>query len=477
MTDIEKTMRKAVQEELVKRDDMSKDPYRLQFHLDAPLGLINDPNGLVFFKGQYHLFFQWNPFETSHGSKFWGHATSTNLLTWTLQPPALAPVEWYEKNGCYSGSAVVWNEKLYLFYTGNVKSTDGRETYQCLATSDDGITFHKEGPLIYLPKGYTAHFRDPKVVRQDESWLMLIGAQNEAGRGAIVFYKSVDLYDWSLDCVIDERQLDGSIEMGYMWECPDFIDYGEQKIVIMSPQGMEPNGLSFHNLFQSGYVVRSDYQVGLEQPFGHFRELDHGFDFYAPQSYEMPDGRRILIAWMGMSDDTEASHPTLHNRWIHALTIPRELRWNGHKLLQSPVKELKELRSPCHWEGRVFNGITIPHSQAGAIEIIIDDIDAGSNSFTLNFHDEVSLSYNQGVGRFVMKRRHFKTGMTGMDEARQCELHELTKLHVIIDQSSIEVFINDGSTTFTARFFPTERKGISLQEGVSCHVNVWVLFK
>lgn len=472
MTDREQSMRQAVQEELAKRDDDDKDPHRLTFHLDAPSGLINDPNGLVFFKGNYHLFFQWNPFETSHGAKFWGHATSTNLLTWKLQSPALAPIEWYEKNGCYSGSAVVWNERLYLFYTGNVKSSEGRETYQCLAISDDGVSFHKQGPVVYLPKGYTAHFRDPKVIRQDDAWIMLIGAQAESGRGAVVSYKSDNLYDWSLDRVIDETKIDGAVEMGYMWECPDFIDYGEYNILMMSPQGMEPIGLSFHNLFQSGYVVSSNNQVDLEQSFGPFRELDHGFDFYAPQSYVLPDGRHILIAWMGMSDETEAFHPTIDNGWVHALTMPRELRWDGHNLLQSPVRELREMRSSRKWEGSLLKGMTIPNSQSGTLELVVEPVDEGDDCFTFSFHDEVFLNYNKQTKRFTLKRRHLKTGM---DEVRQCQLHELMKLHVIIDQSSVEVFINDGSTTFTTRFFPDEQTGIFLQDGGSCHVQMWVL--
>lgn len=125
---------------------VARDSYRLHYHIMPPVGLLNDPNGFVFYKGQYHMFYQWNPFQTEHGSKFWGHVISDDLVHWQDAGIALAPDQNYDKNGCYSGSAIVFQEKLYVFYTGNVKNERGnRETYQCLAISEDGIHFEKRG--------------------------------------------------------------------------------------------------------------------------------------------------------------------------------------------------------------------------------------------------------------------------------------------------------------------------------------------
>lgn len=125
---------------------IESDNNRLHFHLMPAVGLLNDPNGFIQFKGVYHVFFQWNPFETAHGAKFWGHYSSTDLINWNEEPIALAPDEWFDKNGCYSGSAVEHEGKMYLFYTGNVKEENGdRSTYQCLAISEDGIHFEKRG--------------------------------------------------------------------------------------------------------------------------------------------------------------------------------------------------------------------------------------------------------------------------------------------------------------------------------------------
>ena len=120
-----------------------------------PVGLMNDPNGLIYWKGTYHVFYQWMPFATTHGAKFWGHYTSRNLIHWERQAPALAPSEWFDRNSCYSGSAVDNDGVLTLFYTGNVKDDDGtRHTYQCMAISSDGLHFEKRG-LLFISQTVT----------------------------------------------------------------------------------------------------------------------------------------------------------------------------------------------------------------------------------------------------------------------------------------------------------------------------------
>lgn len=153
-----------------RKKTVARDPYRLHFHIMPLVGLLNDPNGFVFYKGQYHMFYQWNPFQTEHGAKFWGHAVSDDLVHWEEAPIALAPDQWYDKNGCYSGSAVVFQEKLYVFYTGNVKNEHGkRESYQCLAVSEDGIHFEKKGQLFMCPRAIPCISVIPKCLRKTVS--------------------------------------------------------------------------------------------------------------------------------------------------------------------------------------------------------------------------------------------------------------------------------------------------------------------
>ncbi|SER94104.1 sucrose-6-phosphate hydrolase [Gracilibacillus ureilyticus] len=234
------------------QDIVQSDPYYLHYHIAPSVGLLNDPNGFVQWNGVYHLFYQWMPFKTGHGAKFWAHYTSADLVHWKEEPIALTPSDWFDKNGCYSGSAIVHEGQLYLFYTGNVKDEVGnRETYQCLAVSSDGVKFEKKGPVINLPEGYTPHFRDPKVWRSGDKWYMIIGAQSEKLEGQAVLFQSTDLHHWE-----DLGPIAGSDgELGFMWECPDFFNINGKDVLLFSPQGLEEKGMKYHNVYQSGYIL------------------------------------------------------------------------------------------------------------------------------------------------------------------------------------------------------------------------------
>ena len=148
------------------------------YHIETEKGLINDPNGLSYFKGKYYVFFQWNPNATDHSYKVWGKTTSQDLIHWSEPIIALQASEAYDTDGTYSGSAVSDGETLSLYYTGNVKREGVRYPEQCLAQSKDGVHFKKYGSVLSLPDDYTGHFRDPKVTKEDV-WKMIIGGQNK----------------------------------------------------------------------------------------------------------------------------------------------------------------------------------------------------------------------------------------------------------------------------------------------------------
>jgi beta-fructofuranosidase len=445
---------RAAEEADKNRHNREKDPYRLQFHLMPPVGLLNDPNGLVQYNGEYHVFYQWNPFKTAHGAKFWGHYTSKDLVQWEEKPSALAPSEWYEKNGCYSGSAIEKDGKLILFYTGNVKKENNeRETYQCMAVSSDGIDFEKKGPVLFLPEGFTPHFRDPKVWQREDVWYMVVGAQTLAEEGAVVLFSSTDLKNWEYQGLLAGSNRNGLSDFGYMWECPDFFKLGFKDVLLVSPQGLEPQGHHYQNLFQSGYFIGEWNVETTEFKHGDFTELDRGFDFYAPQTFEDEKGRRILFGWMGITDDAEPFQPTIKNGWIHALTIPRELVLEGNQLYQKPVEELTSLRkkeSFCEkvslvneersWEE--FRG------DVGELKITLDDSDA--KRLEISIRDNVKLIFDQNQELFTLERKSFKDGTV---ESRACMLSNLEELHIFLDTSSIEIFLNGGQEVFTARFF------------------------
>jgi beta-fructofuranosidase len=446
---------KANQEVERNREMVENDPYRLRFHLMPPVGLLNDPNGFIQFKGVYHLFYQWNPFETSHGAKFWGHFTSKDLINWEHQPIALAPSEWYEKNGCYSGSAIEHEGKMVLFYTGNVKDENGdRETYQCMAVSKDGITFDKKGPVIHLPEGYTAHFRDPKVWNKDNTWYMVLGAQDVDEQGKVVLYSSTDLKKWELLGPITGSFMNQLGPFGYMWECPDLFELDGKDVLLVSPQGLEPEGDLYQNIFQAGYFVGElDYKKASYQ-HGSFTELDRGFDFYAPQTTVDEKGRRLLFAWMGITDDHEKYQPTIEKGWIHAMTLPRVLTRKGEKVIQQPVEELQQLRRNEVSYNEVqltTSNVTLEEIKGEAVELHLDEMNCEGETFEINFRGGARFVYSPKVGKMSLHRENFKDGSL---ESRHSMIDALKKLHVFIDTSSIEIFVNDGEEVFTARYYP-----------------------
>lgn len=438
--------------------DNHHDPYRPGYHLSPPFGLMNDPNGLIYFHGRFHVFYQWNPFETNHGIKFWGHFSSTDLLHWEEHPPALIPSEWYDKNGCYSGSAIEHEGKMYLFYTGNVKNRYGeRESYQCLAVSEDGVHFEKKGPILHVPQGYTSHFRDPKVWQQDGRWYMVLGAQSNTFNGRAVLFSSMDLQHWEMLGPLTGSNRKYSEEFGYMWECPDFFHLQGKDILLFCPQGLEPKGLHFHNLYQSGYFAGHWIPGTNHYEHGEFTELDRGFDFYAPQTFVDHRNRRIMIAWMGMGDDHEQCHPTIEKGWIHSLTIPREMKIVGGHLYQHPVQELQKLRigQPSIVNLDFHNG---NHEYYASIhpqsEIIINVNSLINGRLEITIRNNIQLSYDPSNKIFTMARKKFADNRL---EKRQCIVNHLHKLQMYLDSSSIEVFINDGQEVFTARFFADQK--------------------
>ncbi|MCJ8006497.1 glycoside hydrolase family 32 protein [Lederbergia wuyishanensis] len=430
----------------------SPDNYRLAFHLTPPVGLMNDPNGLVYYKGKYHVFYQWNPFDTKHTFKCWGHYSSNDLIEWEEHPPALVPSEWYEKDGCYSGSAIEYDHKLFLFYTGNVKTEDGgRETYQCLAISEDGIHFEKKGPVIHLPDGYTPHFRDPKVWQHDNKWFMVIGAQTTSHDGTVVLFSSDDLEHWQLEGPLAGKGISLPNHFGYMWECPDFFSLNNTDILLVSPQGLKTEPFKYENLFQSGYFIGEWNMKSKSFVHDEFNELDHGFDFYAPQTFEDQTGRRILIAWMGMGDEQEQSHHSIKSGWVHALTIPREIFIQDGSLYQKPVEEMKQLRNKENSEN-----ITIAneHTKIPLIsdlnEIMIEIEQFAGKQFEVQLQNNCKLIFNNEKGILTFERKSFDQLNL---ETRQCKIDNLQNLHMYLDRSSLEIFINDGQIVFTSRFY------------------------
>ncbi|ATA25552.1 glycosyl hydrolase family 32 [Brenneria goodwinii] len=440
------------------------DPYRPHWHLSPNVGLLNDPNGFIHHNGRYHLFYQWNPLACAHGAKFWGHWSSTNLVHWRHEPVALAPSESYETHGCYSGSAVVDNGAITLIYTGNVKYSDGSRTaFQCLARENADGEYDKLGPVLDLPDGYTGHVRDPKVWKHGAHWYMVLGAQDKQKQGKVLLYRSGDLLHWDKISEIAGSRLGGLDDFGYMWECPDLFRLNEQDILICCPQGIPAQEERYLNTFQAGYFIgQLDYQNGVYQHHG-FSELDLGFEFYAPQTTNSEDGRRLMFGWMAIPDENEFFEPTIAHGWIHTMTCPRELTLREGKLYQHPARELQQLRTQHYaWQGVASYAPQLPVSSA---EVAL----TSQGEFQLDISSVLVLCWDGE--RLILSRRNRRTG----EPEHRYWRGELRQLHILFDRSSVEIFINDGAAVMSASCFHDGEATLSFSGPGRLTLQHWLL--
>lgn len=436
---------------------LKKEKFRLNYHLMPSKGLINDPNGLVEKNNEFHVFYQWNDEECAHGPKKWGHYVSKNFVDWKIENVALKPVEWYETHGCYSGSGILIDGKINLIYTGNVKNAEGkRESYQCLAVEKDDGTFEKLGPIIdEIPKGYTEHFRDPKIWKENDTYYMVLGAQNKKEFGEVLLYKSKNYKNWELIGSIYNKN-----DLGYMIECPDLFELDGKKILLSSPQGLESKGDLYNNIYQSGYMIGEVNYLTGNYHWHNFEEIDRGFDFYAPQTFLDSKGRRIMIAWMGLE---EVGHPTIKSgQWVHALTMPRELKLVNNKIIQQPLEEMKELRSKqVSYENlKVKDSLILDEINGESYELIVEFEKVDTDNFGLKLrkinNEEVLIKFEKDKLIVDRKKTPYLKGI------RACKIEgNKYKLHIFMDNSSMEIFYNDGAEVFTSRIYTTdEAKGI-----------------
>ncbi len=431
-----------------------------KYHISPISGFLNDPNGLAQFHGIYHVFYQWLPDVVPQGSKRWRHCVSDDLIHWTDEGSVLEPDEWYEKNGCYSGSGIVAGDKYYLFYTGNVRDAEGgRETYQCTAVSEDGKTFVKKGPVVYLPDTYTPHFRDPKVWRKEGRWWMLVGAQEKGKKGNVALFVSDDLQKW--DWI--GSMLNPVLDWGYMCECPDLLEVQGPEFLIVSRQKEDGcRGMSFAGKmdYHNGKFTVTD-NVG--------KLLDEGFDFYAPQSFIDESGRCLLMGWLGSGEiDYQMSQPAVKEGWLHSLTIPREVFARDGTLCQRPAKELASLRQ--NGQSTVCDGNTMINRGTASMEILAEDLNG--ETLSLDFGTAVSICWDNR--QHILSVRRAKWDAPGYDE-KHLPLAGLEKLQIFLDQSTTEIFINDGEKVLTMKAYFSENVEIKVFSESKITVNTWVL--
>lgn len=420
------------------------------WHIEPPWGLLNDPNGLIWYKGNYYAFFQWNRLAKDHSSKAWGFATSPDLVHWQFRGSALLPDQAYDAQGVYSGSALEIDGQLCLYYTGNVKQAGRRISHQCLATSTDGQHFCKRGPVLTTPAGYTEHFRDPKVVPAPQGgYAMVVGAQRQNGLGAVELCTSPDGFHWGTGDAI------GLSEEYQMMECPDLFPLDGMPVLLYCPQHRDNAADTSLDSFSVGQVLDDwpDAAHPLNLDTG-WQRLDAGFDFYAPQTFQTPDGRRILFGWMSRLEGEEETAFGAEEPRIHCLTMPRELFRRGQQICQRPVEELRALPGTSVAGEATGNG-RLYRPTRRAFRFTVDHLTPNRDLELVLHEGEWSFRYDAAARTATVWRRRWTDGKS---DTRQAELSGLTSLELWCDQSSTELFLNDGERVFSARICPTAQQ-------------------
>lgn len=519
--------------ELVKQIVAQDKQWKPSYHIAPPTGLLNDPNGLVFDGSNYHIFYQWYPYDALHGMKHWMHLITKDFQHFTYVSN-LVPCQLFESHGCYSGGALLINDLVVAFYTGNTKrSNDTRIPFQNVAIfNKNGKILAKTVVLNGSPIDYTGHVRDPKPYFSNLGTIrFILGAQREDKTGTALVYeltnsKQLDgcvhhtlsgipcfnandqhtchkqdesfnkqlksakerlgkdsehfnltpvdptlahelpqLQSQSLPTTPSiDTELLGELKVHgfdnsnvFMWECPDLLQLKDQAsqevkdLFIWSPQGLERQGRkyqnNYHNIYAIGKLEDLDFYTQA------YDELDYGHDFYASQTFANTKNRTILMAWVGLPD---LSYPTNKYKWHSMLSLPRELSLVNNHLYQLPIKEVyQSLFNKQTINLKAYNNVKLDNLLTSHLEI--DNL-SNHKYFNLELFEnaqgqKIVLEYANGIFTLDRSASEKTKSMSELGDKRHLELASLDKLEVFIDNSIIEIFINDGYRTLTSRFF------------------------
>jgi beta-fructofuranosidase len=445
---------------------LAADPHRPQYHFLAPSNWMNDPNGLIQWKGQYHLFYQYNPFAPVWGSIHWGHAVSGDLIHWRDLPIALAPTPGsVDEYGVFSGCAFDNDGVPTVLYTGVRKPADGpRIELPCLATSadDDLVTWEKYpgNPVIAAPPPGldVLGFRDHGVWKQDGTWYQVIGSGIRGVGGTVFLYRSVDLVQWEYLRAIctGERS-----QTGDMWECPDLFQLGDEHVLMVSPIPLR----------KTLYFVGSFREDRFEAQ--HQGVVDDGGYFYAPQSFTDDQGRRIMFGWLWEGRDESAQRAA---GWAGVMSLPRVfLARSDGALGVQPAPELRSLRRRHTGLGNVTvnpTSTTTAELQGAALEIVAEFLTSQATQFGVKVRcapdgsEQTLIAYDPRSGWLSIDREH-----SSLDTAVHREPHgmhlkladgENLTLQIFVDHSVVEVYANTRAC-LTSRVYPTRPDSVGVE--------------
>ena len=434
--------------------------YRCSFHAMPPIGWINDPNGLCYFKGQYHLFCQYYPYDAKWGPMHWGHWTSKDLLRWEWIGVAMAPDTPADEKGVFSGHAIVEGDTLIVMYTGVTFTPDGEERQQqCIARSTDGIHFVKDPanpviPTSLLPPGSDPrNFRDPKLFKTAHGYRATMASRNETG-GRLLVYTSDDLKNWKLGGVFASG-------VGEMLECPDYHEIDGKDVMISCVMNMPKDGYRFPHSNPVTYLLGKTNEEKTAFSIERFEALESGINLYAPQAVDGPDGC-VMIGWM---PGWGSRFPTqyLGHGWCGCISFPRLLHVFGNKVYQEPIPALRRLRGAAHSVQSVLAGgemltgthtdraefcLNIKSDAAFEMQLFADE----QNGFLIRFDPVTKLMTidRNGCGHPTVDEQGLPQAVTAILN----DPFDVLELHILLDNFTVEIFANHGERTFSTCVYP-----------------------
>ena len=404
-----------------------------KIHFKAPNCWINDPNGFIWYKGWYHLFYQCFPYSAHWGRMHWGHAVSTDLVNWDEKGIALFPSKTDDRSGCFSGSAIEYKDKMYIYYTGVNYTEEDPENINCcindtftaaqlMITSEDGMKFDNITdkktvipPIEDKKIGDKNHTRDPKVWRGKDAWYMVLGSTVDKN-GRLLFYKSSDLKTWQY---LNYCEKDG---FGWMWECPDFFEIDGKGVTIFSPMGFFDDGNGYDSVAVC-MLSSFDENTGKMELSEDYQLFDYGIDLYAPQSTTDKDGNRVVIAWARMPE----AIITEKGEWCGMMCIPRIVDVKNNHVYIRPHTNVKN---------SFVTKLSAPKKSGYMLKTTL------KNGESINVGGYVIKRENDKITTDRSKVFNIKGNYRLIAETPV--INDGYELEIYVDEHLVEVFINNG---------------------------------
>lgn len=434
------------------------DLYRLKYHMIPPIGWMNDPNGLIKINETYHLFYQYYPYDSKWGPMHWGHFSSKDLIKYENLPVALCPNTQINESGCFSGSAIFFNNSLNLIYTKHFEKDDLKNEEIYLATSKDGIHFQKEDKAIFdnqdLPANISRRdFRDPYIQSiNGYNYLFVGGKDLNTNQGIIIVLKSQTLHNFKYDFTIGPFY-----ELGEMAECPSYAKVENKDVLIVSGCNVKKRGNQYNNLHSSVFIIGKIDFNHKKMMVDEIKEIDHGDAFYAPQFITNEEG--VMIGWL---ETWGKEYPTnlLNHKWAGAFSIPRKLYFKENNLCQIPIENIRNYyqNSFIYQQGEISSCSDLNIKFKGNFEIIFS---SNEGEFKIGCQENIyldTINSNNLNGSIRKTSKKFNQG----------------EIRVLLDKSSVEVFIDGGEEVISSRVYVGQTYTLLTKGNVTIEVNTLI---